>query len=109
MRILLDECVPRQLRKHLVGHDVTTVASSGWGGIKNGKLLDLADTRFDVLLMVDRSIPYQRHLHNRRIAVIVLIAPNNKLETLHPFLSDVLVKLETIKPGEVAHVGQTRR
>jgi predicted nuclease of predicted toxin-antitoxin system len=41
MRILLDECVPRQLRKYLAGHDVATVASSGWG-IKNGRLLDLA-------------------------------------------------------------------
>ncbi|MEO6457034.1 MAG: DUF5615 family PIN-like protein [Chloroflexia bacterium] len=113
MRILLDKCIPRQLRKHIVGHDVATVASAGWGGIKNGKLLDLADTRFDILLTVDRSIPYQQNLRNRQIAVIVLIAPNNKLETLQPFLSpflsDVLAALEAIQPGEVAHMDQTRR
>ncbi len=79
------------------------------GGIKNGKLLDLADTRFDILLTVDRSIPYQQNLRNRQIAVIVLIAPNNKLETRQPFFSDVLAALETIQPGEVAHMDQTRR
>jgi hypothetical protein len=35
MRVLLDECVPRTLREQLVGHEVKTVAESGWAGAKN--------------------------------------------------------------------------
>ena len=71
--------------------------------------MDLADARFDVLLTVDRSIPYQQHLRNRQIAVMVLIAPNNKLETLQPLLSDMLAALETIQPGAVVHIGPGQR
>lgn len=39
MRVLLDECVPRKLRRELSGHEVLTVTEQGWSGIKNGKLL----------------------------------------------------------------------
>jgi hypothetical protein len=34
MRVLLDECVPRALRKELLGHDVKKVAEVGWAGVK---------------------------------------------------------------------------
>jgi hypothetical protein len=44
MRVLLDECVPRGLRKELVGHEVKTVAEAGWAGVKNGELLQMAAT-----------------------------------------------------------------
>ncbi len=41
MRLLLDECVPRPLRRELPGHDVHTVQSMGWTGKKNDELLAL--------------------------------------------------------------------
>jgi hypothetical protein len=41
MRVLLDECVPRQLRRDLEGFDVKTVQEMGWAGVKNGALLSL--------------------------------------------------------------------
>lgn len=56
MRVLLDECVPRQLRRELPGHDVRTVQEMGWTGTENGALLHLANGRFDVLLTVDQRI-----------------------------------------------------
>ena len=37
MRILLDECVPRPLRRQLPGHDVRNVREMGWAGKKNGE------------------------------------------------------------------------
>jgi hypothetical protein len=42
MRVLLDECVPRALRRELPGHEVRTVAEAAWAGVKNGELLQLA-------------------------------------------------------------------
>jgi hypothetical protein len=48
--------VPRALRDELEGHDVRTVAESGWAGVKNGELLRLAAEHFDVLLTVDRNL-----------------------------------------------------
>lgn len=61
MRVLLDECVPRALRQDLPGHDVKTVGEAGWAGVKNGALLRLAETAFDVLLTVDRNLEYQQN------------------------------------------------
>lgn len=49
MRILLDECMPRRLRRELPGHDVDTVAGMGWAGRKNGELLrSMVGENFDL-------------------------------------------------------------
>ena len=50
MRILLDESDPSRLAAMLVGHEAVSVQRRGWSGVKNGKLLALAATEFDVLL-----------------------------------------------------------
>jgi hypothetical protein len=59
MRILLDECVPWPIHKLLVGHECVTVPRRGWGGIKNGELLRLAEPEFDLFLTADQNIRYQ--------------------------------------------------
>ena len=105
MRILFDECVPRPLRRYFTGHFVATVARMGWSGIKNGDLLALADKQFDVLLTVDRGIPFQQNLSNRNIAILLLIAKDTKIETLQPFMPEALAALKDIQLGEVVHVG----
>jgi len=76
MKILLDECLPRQLRHDLPDHDVTTVAAMGWAGTKNGALLRLAASDFDVFITIDRNIAYQQRLQMPNMAVILLVAPN---------------------------------
>jgi len=60
MRLLLDECVPRRLKRELAEHDVLTVTENGWSGIKNGELLALAELEFDVFLTVDQSLSFQQ-------------------------------------------------
>jgi hypothetical protein len=50
MRILLDECVPLQVRHALPDHEVVTVQRMGWTGVGNGDLLDAAEQAgFEVL------------------------------------------------------------
>jgi hypothetical protein len=104
MRVLLDECVPRALRVDLPGHEVTTVAEAGWAGVKNGALLQLAATRFEVLLTVDRNLEYQQNYSCLTIAVIVVDAPSNDIEALWPLMPKVLEALPKAKPGVVTHV-----
>ena len=53
MKVLLDECVPRKLRREIANHEVRTVTESGRSGLKNGELLALAEVEFDVFLAVD--------------------------------------------------------
>jgi len=41
MRILLDECAPRPLKREFVDYYIRTVVEMGWSGKKNGELLQL--------------------------------------------------------------------
>jgi hypothetical protein len=38
MRVLLDECVTRYVKRDLPGHEVFTVGEAGLKGLKNGRL-----------------------------------------------------------------------
>ena len=58
MRILLDESLPKDLGPLIVGHEVTTVRAAGWSSVKNGKLLELAATEFDLFLTADRNLEH---------------------------------------------------
>ena len=93
MRVLLDECFPRALRVELLGHEVTTVAEAGWAGVKNGALLQLAATRFEVLLTVDRNLEYQQNFLSLTIAVIVVDTSSNDVEVLRPLMPKVLKEI----------------
>src|SRR5687768_10814807 len=101
MRILLDECLPRDLKQDLVGHEGRSVGEMGWSGTKNGRLLTLAEEHaFEVFLTADRNIEYQQNLRNRQIALAVFISSDNKAETLRPLIPAFLQALDTIKPGD---------
>ncbi len=56
MKILLDECLPKKLKRRLEEHIVITVQEQGWSGRKNGELLQLAENEFDVFLRVERNL-----------------------------------------------------
>lgn len=58
MRVILDENVPHPLLRHLTPHEATSVQLEGWSGIKNGKLLELIDGRFDVFILGDKNFQY---------------------------------------------------
>ena len=105
MRILLDESLPRSLAQELSGHEVQTVQSRGWAGLKNGELLRLASTEFQALLTGDQNLEYQQNMAGLAIAVVVLVAVNNRIESLRPFVPEVLKVLATIQPGELVRVG----
>jgi hypothetical protein len=105
MRVLLDECVPRRLKRELPGHEVLTVTEHGWSGIKNGRLLGIADAEFDVFLTVDQNLKYQQNLTAFRIAIILLVARNNRLKTLLPLMPEVREALDKIVAGEFVRIG----
>jgi hypothetical protein len=105
MKVLLDECVPRKLRRELTGHEVVTVTEHGWSGVKNGELLALAEAEFDLFLTVDRNLKYQQNLKTFNIGIILLVARNNRLKTLLPLMPEVREVLENIKTGDFIRVG----
>ena len=105
MRLLLDEFVPKRLKRELAGHEVKTVQDMGWAGIKNGALLQLADGQFDALLTVDQGIEYQQNLSGLTISVVVMLAASNDVDDLRPLLPGVEQALADLRAGEIRRVG----
>lgn len=104
MKLLLDECIDRKFAKEFVGYEVKTVPQMGWAGVKNGQLLALAETEFDVFVTVDRNLSFQQNLPQFNIAVIVLKAPSNRLTDLKPLASEVTAILATVVKGQATIV-----
>ena len=105
VRILLDECLPRRLKRGLSGHEVQTVPEAGWASKKNGALLALAEARFDVFVTVDRNLSFQQDLGRFRIAVVVLVATGNRESDLRPLIPRLLIALNAVVPGQIVRVG----
>lgn len=105
MRVLLDEHLPLDLAKELVGHEVSTVRAQGWTGMTNGVLLTTAAAGgFQVLVTNDRGIERQQNLGELSLGVVVLDAPSNKLRDLMPRIPATLAAIAAAVPGEVRHV-----
>jgi predicted nuclease of predicted toxin-antitoxin system len=105
MKILIDENLPRKLAAYLEGHECRTVVECGWSGKKNGELLALADPLFDVLLTLDKNLPYQQNLDSVRVAVLIVRARSNRIQDLLPLLPECLAALVNIQPRQVVRLG----
>ncbi|MCL4795449.1 MAG: DUF5615 family PIN-like protein [Bryobacteraceae bacterium] len=105
MRVLLDENLPRKLAGHLPGHECRSVVECGWSGKKNGELLVLAEQQFDVLLTLDKNLPYQQDLSSGRISVVILRGRSNRIQDLLPPVPACLAALERIQPRQAIRVG----
>jgi hypothetical protein len=101
MRVLLDECVTRYLRRDLPGHEVFTVEEAGFKGLKNGSLLQAAAGRYDVLVTVDQNLRHQQNPETLPLPVIILSAKRSTYPMLKPLMPRVLEALEKIEAGRV--------
>lgn len=95
MKILLDENLPTKLKLSFASkHSVHTVREMKWNGKRNGELLGLMTYEgFDAFVTIDKNLEHQQNISRFLIKLFVLNAPNNKIETLEPFvdkLSEIL-------------------
>ena len=87
MKILLDECVTKRLKKHLVEFEVFTVIELELSGIKNGKLMNYcAENNFDILLTIDKNLMFQQNLDKYPLTIVVLNCFTSKIEELITFM-----------------------
>ena len=105
MRILLDECVDQRLRLLFAGHDCQTAGYAKLSGMKNGVLLAAAEAvGFEAIITTDQGIPYQQNFKLRRIAILVLCTPTNRLADLARLSPAALLALETVEAGQVLRI-----
>ncbi len=70
-----------------------------------GALLKQAAAAFDVLLTADQNIELQENLATLPLAVVVLIAESNRLESLEPLVPAILQALAVMSPRTLVRVG----
>ena len=106
MLLLLDECIPRPLKRDLVGHDVRHVVDMGWSSKRNGELLRLMlAEHFEALLTVDQNLEFQQNLRASGIRVVVVLARTNRVKELRPLVPQMLRAFDSVMPGELIRVG----
>jgi hypothetical protein len=105
--LLLDECIVHDLKRDLAADEVVTVVEAGFGGLENGELLRAASGKFDVLITVDKNLPFQQNISSFQIGILVLIAEGITHPDLKPLVPEVLASLSKIKPGEIIRIEKT--
>ncbi len=70
-------------------------------GLKNGLLLQQAESAgYEVLITVDQGL-YQQNLTQRKISILMIRSRTNQMEDLVPLVGSVLAALTEILPGQV--------
>jgi hypothetical protein len=62
----------------------------GWSGFRNGVLLGQARLQFDAFLTVDQNIQFQQNLATLPLPAAIIVASDNRFETLAPYAPAVL-------------------
>jgi len=105
MKVLLDENLPHDLRRLIVGHDCFTVAYMKWNGLTNGKLLaTAADAGFDVMLTSDAGIEFQHDVRQLPLSVMIVRARTSDMDDLAPLVPAILQHLAKLEPRSVVKV-----
>jgi hypothetical protein len=98
VRVLIDEGVPVQIERVLIGHVCTTVQKAGWGSYTNGALLAKAEGVYNLFITADKNLKYQQNLADRQIAILEL--STNRRRTIDRNFDRIIATVESIQPGE---------
>ncbi len=101
-KVLLDENLPKQLKKYFSAEfDFTSVPDLGWQSKKNGELLcSMDESEIEFLLTADKSLRYQQNLEKFKVRVAVLFSNNIRLKNLILKVSEIEAKIKTADAAE---------
>ena len=106
MRVLFDHNLPHKLRTSLdtlAKHEFFHCFYMGWGDLKNGELLRIAEeSGFEVLVTGDQSLPNEQNLTGRHLAIMAL--STNNWPIIKNYLEQRLAAIANAVPGSVQTV-----
>jgi predicted nuclease of predicted toxin-antitoxin system len=101
VRVLFDHNLPHKLRTGLdtLGqHEFVTASYMGWGDLKNGELLRIAEeSGIEVLVTGDQSLLNEQNLTGRRLAIVAL--STNNWPIVKNYFPQILAAIENAVPG----------
>jgi hypothetical protein len=107
-RVLIDECINPRLASRLAGLlpqcSVQTVKELGWSGRKDHLLVRAIDESFDVFVTVDKGFEFEHNLKVLSFGIIVVTSANNQMPSYERLLRELVERILTANPGQIAHV-----
>lgn len=103
-RVLLDENLPRKLRRELPEFAIRTTQEEGWTSFANGELLTRAQASFDVLLTADRRLRFQQNLLQFNIGIVVIVTPDIRFHVIRTAIDSIRSALKTVNIRELLEV-----
>lgn len=73
----------------------------GWSGTSDSDLLGRAAEHFDVLVTADRNLEFQQNVAATPIGIVIVAAPNTRIQTLQPLVPSILAAISLAKEGTV--------
>ncbi|SFE80100.1 DUF5615 family PIN-like protein [Thermoflexibacter ruber] len=103
--LLLDENIPRPLKRELTAYQVYTIQELGWSGIEDRQLVnDAVAQNFDILITADKNLEYQQKISNLPMALIVIYPKLLKWEYIKPLVPQLILTIDSAEKGSVYHV-----
>ena len=90
--------MPQPLRRRLAEFEISTAQEMGWGRVKNGDLLKLAEDKFDAFLTSDQQLKYQQNFKGRKLAILVL--STNRWPQVKARTQEIITAVLALKPGD---------
>jgi hypothetical protein len=84
---------------------VISVGDTGWRSLPDRDLLDHAQGHFDVFVTIDRGFEFEHNLQNLTFGIAIVHVLKNRIEHYRALFPELLAAAQTIRPGEVCHVG----
>jgi predicted nuclease of predicted toxin-antitoxin system len=111
MKILLDENLPAKLKLDFgADHSVFTVRDMNWLGKRNGELLALlTENGFDAFVTIDKNLQNQQNLKDTDVRLFILDAPNNRLDTLQPFVVNLIKVADSVNDEKIVIIDGRKR
>lgn len=103
-RVLLDENLPRKLRRELPEFAIRTTQEEGWTSFANGELLTRAQASFDVLLTADRRLRFQQNLAQFNIGIVIIVTQDIRYQKIRTAIDSVRSALTEVNPREFVEV-----
>jgi predicted nuclease of predicted toxin-antitoxin system len=102
MKIIIDECLPVDIKKLFNDYEIYTIRDLNWTGLKNGQLLEkIVENNFDIFLTVDKKLRFQQNLKGIKLSFIILDIIRNKTEEVIQIKQLIIEAFNTIKQSEV--------
>jgi hypothetical protein len=102
-KVLCDENIPHDLRPFLRHHETFTASYMGYAGLKNGKLLEMAEAAgFHILITGDKTLQYEQNMQGRKIALVSLSAVG--WPVIEPHVPKIVTAVDSAMPGSFIRV-----